>query len=111
MILNITDSAVKKVKSYTNDPEFENENIIGMRISIYGGGCSGFNYSFELISETNEDDLLFEKDGVVFAVDPLSMMYLDNATLDYIIEDFSERFVVNNPNAQTTCGCGSSFSI
>ncbi|MCB1741650.1 MAG: iron-sulfur cluster insertion protein ErpA [Gammaproteobacteria bacterium] len=81
-----------------------------LRVYIEGGGCSGFQYGFKFDAAA-EDDSIIECDGMKVVVDPLSLQYLGGAELDYREDLQGSRFVINNPNAQTTCGCGSSFSI
>lgn len=81
-----------------------------LRVSISGGGCSGFQYGFEFDEELGEDDLAIERDGVTLIVDPLSLQYLMGAEVDYRDSLQGSQFVIRNPNAKTTCGCGSSFS-
>ena len=107
----ITDAAVKKVTDLLSDDAFKDEHIEGLRVHVQGGGCSGFSYGFVFENESDEGDLIFEKDGIKFLIDPMSMMYLTGSTIDYNVNLLHEQFVVENPNAQTTCGCGSSFSI
>lgn len=87
------------------------ENIVGLRIFVQGGGCSGFQYGFQFVEEINEDDTIVEsEEGIKVVVDPMSMMYLMGAEVDYTKSLAGEQFVIRNPNATTTCGCGSSFS-
>jgi len=82
-----------------------------LRVYIQGGGCSGFQYGFNFEDQAASDDALLERDGVTVAVDPLSYQYLAGAEVDYKEDLQGARFIVHNPNASTTCGCGSSFSI
>jgi iron-sulfur cluster insertion protein len=82
-----------------------------LRVYISGGGCSGFQYGFTFDEERAEDDLAIEKDGVLLLVDPLSLQYLGGAEIDYTESLTGSQFVIRNPNAKTTCGCGSSFAI
>jgi len=90
----------------------EEENPkLKLRAFVTGGGCSGFQYGFSFEEEQNEDDLVIEKDGVSLLVDALSFQYLVGSKVDYREDLEGSRFVVENPNATTTCGCGSSFSI
>ncbi|MGB0721877.1 MAG: iron-sulfur cluster insertion protein ErpA [Gammaproteobacteria bacterium] len=81
-----------------------------LRIYVTGGGCSGFQYGFKLDEEAPGDSSI-ETDGVVLVVDPLSIQYLKGAEVDYVTNLMGAQFTVRNPNAQTTCGCGSSFSV
>lgn len=106
--LVFTDAAAKKVKSLVE--EEQNPNL-KLRVYITGGGCSGFQYGFTFDEKSNEDDLVIEKNGVALVVDPMSLQYLVGGTIDYSEGLLGSRFVVENPNATTTCGCGSSFSV
>lgn len=123
--INFTDSAAKKVNSLII--EEENPNL-SLRVYIMGGGCSGFQYGFKFDEVINPDDIVIEKeieeetddDGgsggsnqstiVRLLCDPLSFQYLENATIDYREDINGSQFIITNPNAKTTCGCGSSFS-
>ncbi len=106
--LQFTDSAARKVKTLIADEENPN---LKLRVYITGGGCSGFQYGFTFDDKINEDDMTIEKQGVALVVDPMSLQYLVGGSVDYTEGLEGSRFVVNNPNAKTTCGCGSSFSI
>jgi len=88
----------------------ENDPNMKLRISITGGGCSGFQYHFSFDDLIEEDDLVIEKDGATLLVDAISYQYLLGAELDYQESLQGAQFVINNPNAKSTCGCGSSFS-
>lgn len=103
-----TDSAANKVKEMIE--EEDNANL-KLRIAVSGGGCSGFQYGFTLDEVTNEDDTVLNKNGVQLLIDPMSIQYLMGAEIDY--EDGLEgsQFVIKNPSATSTCGCGSSFSM
>jgi len=82
-----------------------------LRVYIQGGGCSGFQYGFALEDDQNQDDMVVETGGVKLLVDPMSFQYLMGAEIDYLEDLQGARFVINNPNASTTCGCGASFGI
>lgn len=84
---------------------------LNLRVYISGGGCSGFQYGFTFDEERAEDDLAIERDGVFLLVDPLSLQYLAGAEIDYSESLTGAQFVIRNPNAKTTCGCGSSFAV
>jgi len=108
-MINITESAVTKIKSIiAEDPEL---NSMALRISIQGGGCSGMSYSFSFDEETNEDDFTFDKEGVKVLVDATSMQYLTGAEISYKEGLEGSSFSISNPVATSTCGCGSSFSV
>jgi iron-sulfur cluster insertion protein len=106
--VEVTDSASAKVKALVAE---EGNDALKLRVFVTGGGCSGFQYGFSFDDEIAEDDSLFDKNGITVVVDPLSYQYLVGATVDYMEGLEGSRFVVNNPNASTTCGCGASFSI
>lgn len=103
-----TDNAVKKVRELIEE---EGNPDLKLRVFITGGGCSGFQYGFTFDEIANEDDLLIDKDGVCFIVDSMSYQYLVSAEIDYIDSFEGSQFTIKNPNAATTCGCGSSFSV
>ena len=90
--------------------EEKNPNL-KLRIYVAGGGCSGFQYGFSFDEDVNEGDMTIERDGVALVIDPMSYQYLIGAEVDYTEGLQGAQFVVNNPNATTTCGCGSSFSV
>lgn len=104
----VTDSAVAKVRELIE--EEENEDL-KLRVFVTGGGCSGFQYGFTFDELTAEDDAVIEKDGVVVLVDSMSYPYLAGAQVDYEEGLQGSKFSVSNPNASSTCGCGSSFSV
>ena len=103
-----TDNAAKKVKALIDDEGNENLNL---RVFVTGGGCSGFQYGFDFDENVQDGDTQIENSGVKMVVDPMSLQYLLGAEVDYKVSLEGSMFVVNNPNATTTCGCGSSFSI
>ncbi len=103
-----TDNAAKKVKQLIAE---EGNPNLKLRVFVTGGGCSGFQYGFTFDEEIQEGDTTVENDGVTVVVDPMSFQYLEGAEVDYKESLEGSMFVINNPNATTTCGCGSSFSI
>ena len=105
--LVFTDSAAAKVADLIAE---EGNPELKLRVFVQGGGCSGFQYGFTFDDAVNEDDSLFEKNGVTLLVDSMSFQYLVGAEIDYKEDINGSQFVIKNPNAQTTCGCGSSFS-
>ena len=106
--LFFSDSAVAKVRELIE----EEENLeLKLRVFVTGGGCSGFQYGFSFDENQDEEDTVIERDGVFLLVDPMSYQYLVGATIDYQEGLQGSQFVVQNPNASSTCGCGSSFSI
>ena len=106
--ISVTEDAALKVRSLLHD-QGKQDHVL--RVYIQGGGCSGFQYGFDFEPTPASDDLIVERDGIRVAVDPMSFQYLMGSELDYREDLEGARFVVNNPNATTTCGCGSSFSI
>ena len=106
--LNLTDKAIAKVRSLIAE---EANDQLKLRVFVTGGGCSGFSYGFTFDEIVSEDDTAVETDGVTALVDPMSYQYLVGAEVDYKEGLEGSRFIVNNPNAETTCGCGSSFSV
>lgn len=107
-LLTVTDNAVSKVQHLVED---EGNPALKLRVFVTGGGCSGFQYGFSFDESVAEDDTLIEKDGVSVLVDALSFPYLVGSEVDYQEGLEGARFLVTNPNASTTCGCGLSFSI
>ncbi len=103
-----TDSAAEKVGALI--AEEDNDNL-KLRVYISGGGCSGFQYGFTFDEEINEDDTQIENGGVTVLIDSMSVQYLNGAEIDYKEDVSGAQFVIRNPNASTTCGCGSSFSV
>lgn len=107
-VLTLTPAAVAQLRRLAAE---EGKEDLALRVYVTGGGCSGFQYGFALEEEVAEDDTVVEVDGVRALVDPLSLQYLRGATVDYEEGLQGARFVVRNPNAATTCGCGASFTI
>lgn len=107
-MLTVTDSALRKVHYLLED---EQNPELKLRVFVTGGGCSGFQYGFTFDEIAAEDDTAIERDGVTVLVDPLSYQYLAGAEVDYEEGLQGSKFVVRNPNATSTCGCGSSFSV
>jgi iron-sulfur cluster insertion protein len=105
--LLFTDSAANKVKELIVE---EGNPDLKLRVFVTGGGCSGFQYGFTFDEVTNEDDTIMEKNGVTLLIDPMSFQYLVGAEIDYTEGLQGSQFVIKNPNATSTCGCGSSFS-
>ena len=103
-----TDTAARKVQQLILE---ERNPDLKLRVYISGGGCSGFQYGFSFDEEQAEDDIAIKNDGMILLVDPLSFQYLMGAEVDYSESLQGAQFVIRNPNASTTCGCGSSFSI
>ena len=108
-MIQVTEKAVGEIKRIqANDASAGNSLL---RVQVTGGGCSGFQYGFTFDEETNEDDTIMEKNGVQLLIDAMSYQYLVGAEIDYKDDLEGSQFVIKNPNATTTCGCGSSFSV
>jgi len=107
-LLIFTDSAANKVKQLIEE---EGNSDLKLRVFVTGGGCSGFQYGFTFDEVANEDDTVLDKNGVQLLIDPMSAQYLSGAEIDYTEGLEGSQFVIKNPNATTTCGCGSSFSV
>ena len=103
-----TDAAADKVKQLIDE---EGNPDLKLRVFVQGGGCSGFQYGFTFDEEVNEDDTVMDKNGVQLLIDSMSYQYLVGAEIDYKDDINGAQFVIKNPNASTTCGCGSSFSV
>ena len=106
--LVFTDNAAKKVKELIEE---EGSPDLKLRVFVSGGGCSGFQYGFTFEDTSNDDDTMVDNDGVTLLIDPMSLQYLTGAEIDYQDSLQGSQFVIRNPNATTTCGCGSSFSV
>jgi len=106
--LIITESAAAKINELLLE---ENDASLKIRCFVQGGGCSGFSYGFDFDETQNEDDFVMEQHGASLLVDSMSFQYLNGATIDYQDNLQGSQFVIKNPNATTTCGCGSSFSV
>ncbi len=106
--VGFTDAAAEKVKALIVE---EKNPDLKLRVSVDGGGCSGFQYAFAFDEKVTDDDAVIEKNGAMMLVDVTSMQYLNGAEVDYLEGLEGARFIVNNPNATSTCGCGSSFSV
>ncbi len=106
--LVFTDSAAAKVKQLIEE---EGNPELKLRVFVQGGGCSGFQYGFTFDEVLNDDDTVLDKEGVQLLIDPMSYQYLVGAEIDYKEDLEGAQFVIKNPNAASTCGCGSSFSV
>jgi iron-sulfur cluster insertion protein len=107
-ILTVTPPAIERIRDLLID---ENNPSLKLRIFVQGGGCSGFSYGFTFDEEINEDDFTIELGEVDLLVDSMSSQYLQGATIDFVDDLNGSQFKIVNPNAQSTCGCGSSFSM
>lgn len=108
VIIDLSNNAAEKVKSLIEE---EGKPSLKLRVYVTGGGCSGFQYGFRFDEDISDEDTVIDRHGATLLVDPLSYQYLVGAKVDYVENLEGARFVVNNPMATTTCGCGASFSI
>lgn len=108
MTITLTDALVKRIKALQTA---ENRPGLKLRVLVEGGGCQGFNYIFDLVDDVKSDDELFERDGAGVVVDDISLPYLAGSEIDYVDDLVGASFRVNNPNAVSSCGCGTSFSL
>ena len=108
-VIQISDGAVNKILSLA-DSEEDSSNL-NLRVYVTGGGCSGFQYGFSFDKVIDEEDTCITKDGANLVIDSLSLQYLEGSTVDYTEDLMGSKFIITNPNATTTCGCGESFSI
>lgn len=107
-MLTVTESAQSKIADILAE---ENDNSLRLRMFVQGGGCSGFQYGFTLDNELAEDDWEIPAGKTTVLVDSMSMQYVNGATVDYVEDDMGSQFKILNPQASSTCGCGSSFSV
>jgi len=109
MAIELTETAAREIKSIVEQQELDNDNV-RLRVGVKGGGCSGFSYILDLTEQQRDSDEEFEQHGVKIVCDPKSYLYLNGTTVDFRDEVMGRGFVFNNPNATSSCGCGSSFS-
>ena len=103
-----TDAAMSRISKIID----KEENANALRISVEGGGCSGFSYEFDLVQDpSDKDDLVIERDGGKLLIDSLSLMYMGGSVVDFVDDLMGQSFKIDNPNAVASCGCGTSFSI
>lgn len=103
----VTESAIKKIAAILGS---ENEPAV-LRVSVEGGGCSGFQYKFDIQRAAESEDIVIERDGATVVIDPVSLQYLAGSRIDYADELIGAAFKIDNPNATASCGCGTSFSL
>ena len=107
-VVTITPAAIKHAKYLRAK---KGDETLGVRIGVKGGGCSGFQYKFDLVGTTEADDIVIEREGARLLIDQMSLGYLDGAAVDFVDDLMGATFRVTNPNATASCGCGTSFSI
>jgi iron-sulfur cluster assembly accessory protein len=107
MKVDVTDAAANRVaKIVAGEP-----GKIALRVSVEGGGCSGFSYKFDLVDSRNDDDVAIEKNGATILIDDLSLVYMGGSVIDFVDDLMGQSFQIRNPNAVASCGCGTSFSV
>lgn len=109
MSIELTESAAREIRTIMEQQDLDKEKVC-LRVGVKGGGCSGFSYVLDLTEAQKETDEAVECHGITVVCDPKSLLYLNKTTIDFRDEVMGRGFVFNNPNATTTCGCGSSFS-
>lgn len=105
--VTVSDAAFRRVATILR----KSDSDTALRISVEGGGCSGFSYRYDLTRSEEPDDLVFEKDGGRVVIDPMSIAYMDGSVIDFVDDLMGQSFQIRNPNAVAACGCGTSFSI
>ena len=108
VLLSMTASAVKRIGTLM---EQEGQKGAMLRVEVSGGGCAGFQYSFSFSNESTEDDIFINQDGVTIVTDNLSLLYITGAQIDYVDDLIGAAFSIKNPNATSSCSCGTSFSV
>ena len=107
MKVEVTDSAAKRIAAIiASEP-----GKTALRVSVEGGGCSGFSYKFDLVDAKNDDDIAIEKNGATVLIDDLSLVYMGGSVIDFVDDLMGQSFQIKNPNAVASCGCGTSFSV
>ena len=105
--VELSEAAAKRIaKILAKEPDKN-----ALRVSVEGGGCSGFSYKFDLVGDRNDDDIAIERDGASVLIDDLSLVYMGGSVIDFVDDLIGQSFQVRNPNAVASCGCGTSFSI
>ena len=110
MSVTLTETAAREIKTIIDQQELDAQSV-RLRVGVKGGGCSGFSYVLDLTEAQKDSDEEFEQHGVKIICDPKSLLYLSGTTVDFKDEIMGRGFVFNNPNASTSCGCGSSFAV
>ncbi|WP_316862531.1 iron-sulfur cluster insertion protein ErpA [uncultured Cohaesibacter sp.] len=105
--ITVTDNAIKRIATILS----KEEGGAMLRISVSGGGCSGFQYNYEIVTSQEQDDLVIRKDGATILFDPMSLQYMEGSEVDFVTDLMGQSFQITNPQATASCGCGTSFSI
>ncbi|KAB0681990.1 iron-sulfur cluster insertion protein ErpA [Aureimonas leprariae] len=106
--ITVSDSAARRIATIVAKGGGDGD---ALRVSVEGGGCSGFSYKYDLTAAREPDDLVIEKDGATVLIDPMSLPYMEGAVIDFVDDLMGQSFQIRNPNAVASCGCGTSFSI
>lgn len=106
--VSVTDRAVERVGEILAG---KSDGSTALRVSVEGGGCSGFSYKFDLVKSKQPDDLVLGRDNASLVIDPVSIMYMEGSVIDFVDDLIGQSFQINNPNATASCGCGTSFSL
>jgi len=107
MKVEMTDSAARRIAAIVA----KEAGKTALRVSVEGGGCSGFSYKFDLVGDKNDDDIVIEKNGASVYIDDLSLIYMGGSVIDFVDDLMGQSFQIRNPNAVASCGCGTSFSV
>ncbi|RWM30117.1 iron-sulfur cluster insertion protein ErpA [Mesorhizobium sp.] len=107
MKVEMTEAAAKRIAGILS----AEPGKMALRVSVEGGGCSGFSYKFDLVDSRNDDDVAIEKDGATILIDDLSLVYMGGSVIDFVDDLMGQSFQIRNPNAIASCGCGTSFSV
>lgn len=105
--ISVTDSAIKRIAFILSKEEAGTM----LRISVTGGGCSGFQYNYDLVKDRQDDDMLIDRDGAIIVIDELTQQYMDGSQVDFVDDIMGQSFQITNPQASASCGCGTSFAI
>jgi iron-sulfur cluster assembly accessory protein len=107
MKVDLTDAAARRIAAIVAGET----GMRALRVSVEGGGCSGFSYKFDLVADRNDDDVAIERDGATVLIDELSLIYMGGSVIDFVDDLMGQSFQIRNPNAVASCGCGTSFSV
>ncbi|SNY93653.1 Iron-sulfur cluster assembly accessory protein [Cohaesibacter sp. ES.047] len=106
-MITVTDSAIRRIAAILAK---ESDGSM-LRISVSGGGCSGFQYNYDLVTKSEDDDLVIKRDGAIVVIDPMSQAYMEGSAVDFVDDIMGQAFQIKNPQATASCGCGTSFAI
>ena len=106
-MISVTDSAIRRIATILS----KEQDGSMLRISVSGGGCSGFQYNYDLVTEKEPDDLIIDKDGAIVLIDPVTQQYMEGSEVDFVDDIMGQAFQIKNPQATASCGCGTSFAL